>query len=301
MAIVDDATLKTYFQAGDKPTEQEFASLIDSKAHTNDPRFSDPRTPTAHNHDDLYYTETEVGTLLSAKADLSGGKVPIAQIPDALLGQVVYKGVYDAATNTPALPVAAEANKGHYYVTSAAGTQQGLALDVGDWVISNGTGYDKVDNTDAVTTVFGRLGPITAEAGDYAAFYEPLIATKQTAFNKAFGTAADTVAEGNHNHDAIYQKLVTDEDVSASKTLAATDHLKTFYTLAAATYTLPASGLPKGWKVIIYRATAAAVSITSTAAINGAAGSRTITSQWEAVVVENYGNATTSQFIIPGY
>lgn len=36
MAIVDKTTLKTYFEAGDKPTESQFEDLIDSLAHTND-------------------------------------------------------------------------------------------------------------------------------------------------------------------------------------------------------------------------------------------------------------------------
>jgi hypothetical protein len=37
---------------------------------TTDSRLSDARTPTAHNHDDRYYTEIEMGTLLSGKADI---------------------------------------------------------------------------------------------------------------------------------------------------------------------------------------------------------------------------------------
>src|SRR5690606_35969944 len=36
---------------------------------TTDPRLSDARTPTAHTHDDRYYTEGEVNTALAGKAD----------------------------------------------------------------------------------------------------------------------------------------------------------------------------------------------------------------------------------------
>ena len=37
----------------------------------DDSRLSNARTPTTHNHDDLYYTETEIDSLLSGKADTS--------------------------------------------------------------------------------------------------------------------------------------------------------------------------------------------------------------------------------------
>jgi hypothetical protein len=36
MAIVNDDILKTYFETGDKPTQQQFANLIESKRHIND-------------------------------------------------------------------------------------------------------------------------------------------------------------------------------------------------------------------------------------------------------------------------
>jgi hypothetical protein len=36
MAVVDNGILKTYFEQGDIPTEQQFINLIDSKAHVDD-------------------------------------------------------------------------------------------------------------------------------------------------------------------------------------------------------------------------------------------------------------------------
>lgn len=97
----------------------------------------------------------------------AGGKVPLGQIPESLLGAVIYQGTYNAATNTPALPAAATGNKGWYFIVSVAGTQQGFTFQPGDWVISNGSAWGKVDNNNAVTSVFGRVGAVTAQAGDY--------------------------------------------------------------------------------------------------------------------------------------
>ena len=85
-------------------------------------------------------------------------------------GQVNYKGTWSAAANSPTLvSPPASTSKGDYYVVSAAGTQFGITFAVGDWIISNGTAWEKVDLTDAVSSVFGRTGAITAASGDYTA------------------------------------------------------------------------------------------------------------------------------------
>lgn len=85
-------------------------------------------------------------------------------------GQVNYKGTWSAAANSPTLvSPPASTSKGDYYVVSAAGTQFGIDFAVGDWIISNGTAWEKVDLTDAVSSVFGRTGAITAASGDYTA------------------------------------------------------------------------------------------------------------------------------------
>ena len=98
----------------------------------------------------------------------SGVKIPISYIPDSLIGQVNYQGTWAASSNTPTLanPPSA-ATKGHYYVCSDSGTQFGISFQTGDWIISNGTAWEKVDNTDAVTSVFGRIGAVVANSGDY--------------------------------------------------------------------------------------------------------------------------------------
>jgi hypothetical protein len=84
-------------------------------------------------------------------------------------GQVNYKGTWSAAANSPTLvsPPAAT-TKGDYYVVSAAGTQFTISFAVGDWIISNGTAWEKVDLTDAVSSVFGRTGAVVGASTDYS-------------------------------------------------------------------------------------------------------------------------------------
>jgi len=95
------------------------------------------------------------------------GKVPLTQINDVLLGAVTFKGTYNASTNSPALPTVATTNKGWYYIISIAGTQASLDLKIGDWIVSNGEAWGKVDNNNTISTVFGRVGAISANSGDY--------------------------------------------------------------------------------------------------------------------------------------
>ena len=85
-------------------------------------------------------------------------------------GQVNYDGTWNAATNTPTLVSPPDAlSKGDYYVVSAAGTQFSISFAVGDWIISNGTAWEKVDLTDAVSSVFGRTGAVVGVSTDYSA------------------------------------------------------------------------------------------------------------------------------------
>ena len=92
----------------------------------------------------------------------AGGKLTIGQIPDAIMGQLEYQGVYDASGGT----TPGGAVKGYYWVISIAGTINAIVYGVGDWIVYNGTSFDKVDNTDAVTMVAGRTGAIVLVTND---------------------------------------------------------------------------------------------------------------------------------------
>jgi hypothetical protein len=100
-------------------------------------------------------------------APLDGGaKIPAIHLPDSILGAIEYKGLWDMSGGTA--PYAADTvNNGHYFKISVPGTYLGVSFAVGDWLISNGVSWDKIDNNDAVNTVFGRIGNVVANVGDY--------------------------------------------------------------------------------------------------------------------------------------
>lgn len=101
----------------------------------------------------------------------AAGKLPIAQLPDGVAGGLRYQGTWNASTNSPTIPAAAAANTGHYYIVATAGTTavDGISdWEVGDWIVSSGAAWSKIDNTDAVTSVNGLRGAVTIDVSDLA-------------------------------------------------------------------------------------------------------------------------------------
>jgi hypothetical protein len=101
------------------------------------------------------------GAITSSDSILSAfGKVQ-GQI-NGLAGGSTYKGSWNASTNTPTI-VSGTGTTGDYYIVSVAGstTIDGISSwDVGDWIIFNGSVWQKIDNTDSVISVNGQVGSV---------------------------------------------------------------------------------------------------------------------------------------------
>lgn len=92
------------------------------------------------------------------------GKIPTEMLPEMLVGAMAYQGTWNASTNTPSIAAASSANNGHYYIVSTAGTTSVNGVNdwqVGDWIVSNGTTWAKIDSSDQVNSVAGLQGTIT--------------------------------------------------------------------------------------------------------------------------------------------
>ncbi len=76
-----------------------------------------------------------------------------------------YLGTFDASSNPGAGPAIQPA--GAYYVISDDGNIGAVSFAVGDWLVSNGSTWQKIDNSSAVLSVHGRYGAIVAQKGDY--------------------------------------------------------------------------------------------------------------------------------------
>jgi hypothetical protein len=127
----------------------------------------------------------------------AAARVPMSQLPPAVAGALDYQGTWNASTNTPALTSGGGgARKGDMYKVATAGT---TALDgitdwkVGDYVIFDGSAWQKVDQTESVSSVAGRTGAVTISSSDVAGL--GTAATKDVA---ASGNASTTqVVKGN--------------------------------------------------------------------------------------------------------
>ena len=104
------------------------------------------------------YSKSENDNLLDKKANLDiNNKILLSEIPDSILGQLKYMGVWNFSSGLPT-----GAQKGNYWITSVSGN----GYEVGDWAVYNGTSFDKVDNTDAVSSVAGRTGNVVLNKND---------------------------------------------------------------------------------------------------------------------------------------
>jgi hypothetical protein len=103
----------------------------------------------------------------------SSNKVPVSFLPDAVLGGLRMMGGWDAQNNNPVIPAASAANKGHYLVAFNSGnttinTSLGPINDwnSGDWIVSDGVNWFKIDNTDRIASVNGKTGVVTLNKAD---------------------------------------------------------------------------------------------------------------------------------------
>jgi hypothetical protein len=154
------------------------------------------------NASDISDNDTDILDLQTNKADLVAGKVPVDQLPSSIMQ---YKSMWNASTNTPTLSDGAgnpdEAIGDVYKVSVGATIDLGsgnIDFVAGEYAILNDSKiWEKSSNPDAVTSVHGRTGIVTAQSGDYTADQITETATKYFAIK--------------HNRTAIIPPTVNDD------------------------------------------------------------------------------------------
>jgi hypothetical protein len=85
-------------------------------------------------------------------------------------GGLSFQGSWNASTNTPTL-VSSTGVNGYYYIVSVAGSTNLNGVtdwQVGDWAIFNGTVWQKIDQTNLVSSVNGQTGVVSIAYADLA-------------------------------------------------------------------------------------------------------------------------------------
>jgi hypothetical protein len=157
----------------------------------------------------------------------AGGKVPVSQLPSSVM---TYEGVWNASTNTPTL-VDGTGDAGMVYRVGTAGSQNlgsgSISFEVGDYIIYNGSIWEKSDTTDAVASVNGFTGIVVLDSDDIAEGTSNLYFSDEKA-QDAVGAMVDdsskislTYNDGTPSliADIIAGSLV-DADISASAAIA---------------------------------------------------------------------------------
>lgn len=128
------------------------------------------------------------------------GRITLSDLPLSITtGGMVYQGDFDASTGTPPSTPATD-NKGWMWRATAAGTVAGLLLDIGDYIVSNGTGWDQIDNVEV--SVSGTSNEIVVSGSRAAGFVislAPAFNNRLSDVEIAIGTLASltTAAKGN--------------------------------------------------------------------------------------------------------
>jgi hypothetical protein len=81
----------------------------------------------------------------------------------SIIGTLSYQGGWNASTNVPAL-TSSVGTSGYYYVVTTAGSTNLNGITdwaIGDWAIFNGSTWQKIDQTNTVTSVNGQTGAVS--------------------------------------------------------------------------------------------------------------------------------------------
>jgi hypothetical protein len=116
--------------------------------------------------DTLASLQTEIDNLIPSQTGNSGKFLTTNGTSvswASVAGGLSYQGTWNASTNTPTLTSSVGVN-GYYYIVSTAGSTNldGITdWQIGDWLMFNGTVWQKIDQSNLVTSVAGRTGAIT--------------------------------------------------------------------------------------------------------------------------------------------
>lgn len=121
--------------------------------------------------DTLASLQTQITNLIPSQTGNSGKFLTTngtATSWASVAGGLSYQGTWNATTNTPTLTSSVGVN-GYYYIVATAGSTNldGITdWQIGDWLLFNGATWQKIDQSNLVTSVAGRTGAVTLSNTD---------------------------------------------------------------------------------------------------------------------------------------
>jgi hypothetical protein len=112
---------------------------------------------------------TFTGSIISDNETIKGALQDLETFIEALPSPMVYRGTWNANTNSPSL-ADGTGDQGDVYRVTVAGTQDlgsgNISFEVGDSIVYNGATWEKWDMTDAVASVNGLTGAVVLDLDD---------------------------------------------------------------------------------------------------------------------------------------
>ena len=128
--------------------------------------FSGNLTPVPDKADEIKYDDSTTGLGANLQVAVDALDLKVESLPEP----IVYRGTWNASTNTPTLSNADSDASGDLYQVNVAGSVDfgagPIAFEVGDKVVNNGTIWEKWDHTDAVNSVNGQTGVVVLDTDD---------------------------------------------------------------------------------------------------------------------------------------
>jgi hypothetical protein len=162
--------------------------------------------------DTLESLQTQINTLIPSQTGNSGKFLTTNGTSTSwasVAGGLSYQGTWNASTNTPTLASSTGTN-GYYYIVATAGSTNlnGISdWQIGDWLLFNGSVWQKIDQSELVTSVAGRTGAVTLSTSDISGL--GTIAT-QNANNVAItGGAVDGTTIGSTTATTVRGTILT--------------------------------------------------------------------------------------------
>ena len=121
--------------------------------------------------DSIASLQTQINALIPSQTGNSGKYLTTNGTSTSwasVAGGLSYQGTWNASTNTPTLASGVGVN-GYYYITATAGSTNldGITdWQIGDWLLFNGSNWQKIDQSNLVISVAGRTGAVTLTTAD---------------------------------------------------------------------------------------------------------------------------------------
>jgi hypothetical protein len=143
----------------------------------------------------------------------------------AVAGGLSYQGTWNASTNTPTLASGVGTN-GYYYIVATAGSTNldGITdWQVGDWLMFNGTVWQKIDQSDVIQTIASADSSITVTttgpAVDLATYSSPrLIAQVRNETGATLSKGTVVYISGASGNKATVSKAIATSDATSAQT-----------------------------------------------------------------------------------